>query len=94
MNGRIHNELTPESRIAAAIKTLQLKFYARFKHRNPEYRIPDYADYRDHLKPFIDRELAAARLDELLTTGKPVAIRRIELAAEIAKLDLAIELLQ
>lgn len=64
MNGRINQEETPEGRLAAVVKTLLLEMRRKFGHRLPEYREPDYADIREAIKPFLDREICAAKLKE------------------------------
>jgi hypothetical protein len=64
VNGRILQEETPEGRLAAVVKTLFLEMRRKFANRLPEYREPDYADIRDTIKPFLDREICAARLKE------------------------------
>jgi hypothetical protein len=47
-------------------------------------RQPDYADFRDALRPFILRELLNARIDEVRTTSGVVLTERVkQLAKEL-----------
>jgi len=47
-------------------------------------REPDYADFRDVLRPFIQRELLNARIDEARkTSGAVLTLRVKELAAQL-----------
>lgn len=62
MNGRIYREATPEGRIAAAARSLMLKM-------GPFRNTPDYADFRDALGPYIEREILKAQFDEAQRSG-------------------------
>lgn len=74
-NPRIGQEGTPEARIAAAARDLVIRM------AQPCPNIPDYADFRDELRPFVRREILAARLEEVMRYGS--FPRAIELRNEI-----------
>jgi hypothetical protein len=60
LNGRIHEEeATPEERIAAVVKSLCTQMRKTLHGREP-----DYADFRDVLRPYIQKELLMARIHE------------------------------
>lgn len=75
MNGRIEYEATPEGRLAAVAKITLLRA-AEAK------RQPDYADFRDALRPFVERELILARIEE---ARKAAGIRLTDRVKELAK---------
>jgi hypothetical protein len=79
MNGRATDEdTTPEARIAAVARALQLKF-------DPDSKVPDFADYRDAIRVFIRKELVLARIDEARKCGGLMLTGRIaELGFELA----------
>lgn len=89
MNGRIVLEETAEGRLAAVVKTLFLEMRLKFANRLPEYREPDYADIRDAIKPFLDREICLAKLKEAKWNRtldfREVRIRELE--QELRSLD-------
>jgi hypothetical protein len=90
MNGRMEAEPTPEGRLAAVCKSLVLRMrrQAERRHRSDYSAEPDYADYRDALKPHLERELKVARLEELENYEVPAAVfRRQQLRQEIMALD-------
>jgi hypothetical protein len=73
---------SPEERIAAAARALQL-------HYEPESKVPDIADYRDGLRVYVRRELILARIDEARQISGTVLTERIRvLAAELAKCEM------
>lgn len=79
MNGRIYADTeTPEGRLAAVAKSLLVQMNDKYK------RDPDYADFRDVLKPFVQRELLRARIDESRKSyGSELTKRMVELAKEL-----------
>ena len=83
MNGRIHDDqATAEGRIAAVAKSFLVQM--RDKHR----RDPDYADFRDVLRPFIQREMLRARIDEARKSyGQGLTTRMVELAKELDAIE-------
>jgi hypothetical protein len=95
MNGRIHFEDTPEGRLAAVAKSLLLQMQLRAEAaacltcgRIAAYADPDYADFREALRPFVERELLLARIGEARTaSGKLLTSRIRELATELAELN-------
>ena len=91
MNGRVVEEPTPEGRLAAVCKSLALRMRkeAELRRRSDYSREPDYADYRDALRPYIEREMLQARLDEISEyCGAPAAaFRIISLRRQIEALD-------
>ena len=81
MNGRINAEATAEGRIAAVAKSLCYQMREKVK------REPDYADFRDVLRPFIQREILMARADEARKSfGHNLTVRMVELARLIDEL--------
>lgn len=82
MDGRIASEPTPEGRLAA------LAFSIGVQMRDHEKKDPDYADFRDAMRPFVKRELILARLEDLRqTTGATLTLRTAELAKELLDLN-------
>jgi hypothetical protein len=78
VNGRINELATPEERIAAVAQSLCVQM------RDKEKREPDYADFRDVLRPFIQKEILIARIAEARTTaGIQLTERMRALANEI-----------
>lgn len=78
MNGRVHHDETPEGRIAAVARSLCIQMEKKLE------RQPDYADFRDVLRPFLQRELLNARIDEARkTSGAALTARVKELAAAL-----------
>jgi hypothetical protein len=57
MNGRISVEETPEGRLAAVAKSLELEMLTKFEKTGVGPSTPDYADYRDALRPYVKQEL-------------------------------------
>jgi len=88
-NGRIDREESPAGRIAAVARSLCLHFEAERRRTGVGPSEPDYADFRDVLRPFIERELILARIDEARKTGGIALTARIkELAADLVNLRL------
>jgi hypothetical protein len=80
MNGRIEELDTPEERLAAVARSLAIQM-------EKLNRTPDYADYRDALRPFILRELLLTRIDEARKgCGRGLTGRIQELDVELKKL--------
>jgi hypothetical protein len=87
MNGRIQQEETPEARIGAAARSLVIKMRDEFNRTNTGPCEPDYADFREGLRPFIKRELLMARIEEARKYGaKFVTARVAELNRELQEL--------
>jgi hypothetical protein len=94
MNGRIEASDTPAERLAAVCKSLALRMRkaveARRRRPGEDYAgEPDYADYRDALAPYIDRELMRRAIEELQQfPGIPGAVfRRQDLQVELGVLE-------
>jgi hypothetical protein len=88
MNGRIAEAHTPEERLAAVCRTLivRMENAARRRGANRQAAEPDYADFRDALRPYIRREIVMALLEEMqdrpdLSAAFRVAALRAELEA-------------
>lgn len=80
MNGRTREGETPEERLAAVAKSLM-------DQMEKTNRVPDYADFRDTLRPFVLAELFRARIDEARKgCGRGLTGRVQELDAELKKL--------
>lgn len=83
MNGRISHDDTPEGRIAAVVRSLCIQMDRKLS------REPDYADFRDALRPFLKRELLRARIDEVRKmSGRALTERMRELDKEWRELKL------
>lgn len=81
MNGRIDQDATPEGRLAAVARSLAIRMAGRKKE-------PDYADYRDALRPFVKRELLLARIEEARQSSGAVLTARVaELAKELDEVN-------
>jgi hypothetical protein len=82
MNGRIVHEQTPEGRIAAVAKSIAVRMRADLR------REPDYADYREALRPYIQRELLLARIAEARHSfGETLTVRMRELALQLEAIN-------
>jgi len=93
MNGRIEQAHTPEERLAAVCRTLALRMErdARRRGASREAGEPDYADYRDALRPHIRREIVLALLAEIDEHHDLApAFRAAALRSELAALERAI----
>jgi hypothetical protein len=87
MSGRIH-EVTPEGRLATVARELALamKLHHRETHTGPEE--PDYADYREALRPYVQKELLLARIDEARkSSAAALTMRMFELDHQLAECD-------
>jgi hypothetical protein len=89
MNGRIDHDATPEGRIAAVAKSLGIQMAESRRKTGKGPSEPDYADFRDVLRPFIQRELLLARIDEARKiSGRALTERVKELARQLADLQM------
>jgi hypothetical protein len=78
MNGRTHAEDTPEGRLAAVARSLDDQMMKKFN------RHPDFADFRQVFKPFVEKELILARIAEARKLGsKQLTQRMQELTREL-----------
>lgn len=88
MNGRIHQEKTPEGRLAAVCRSLMTQLEARNRTTGVGPAEPDFADFREALRPYIQRELLLARIEEARkSAGVLLTMRVRELADELYALD-------
>jgi hypothetical protein len=88
MNGRVHLEETPEGRLAAVARALAFEIEERYAQTGSGPAEPDYADYREALRPYILRELLLARIDEARKSISLHLTGRVrELAAELAEIE-------
>jgi hypothetical protein len=88
MNGRIKHSETAEERLAAVAHSLVLKMAEEYRKTGCGPTGPDYADYRDELRPYIRREFLLVRIDEARKTHSAQLTGRIrELAAELAECE-------
>ncbi|MBZ5700245.1 MAG: hypothetical protein LAN84_00200 [Acidobacteriia bacterium] len=88
MNGRTHEEQTPEGRLAAVARSLAIKMDDKYRKTGAGPREPDYADYREAFAPYVKRELLLARIDEARkTSAKALTCRMMELTVELAEVD-------
>ena len=86
MNGsRIKYDDSPEGRLAAVAKTLCVHFEDSYNRTGAGPKEPDFADFKQALRPFIQRELLKARIDEARKTQSRIITERVlELAKELA----------
>jgi len=89
MNGsRIKYDDSPEGRIAAVAITLCVNFEDNHNRTGIGPKHPDYADFRDAMRPFIQREVLKARIDEARKTQSRIITDRVlELAKELAVVE-------
>lgn len=64
MNGRFVHEESPEGRLAAIAVSIAIAFSDRHAKTGNGPSARDVADLRDALRPYVQRELLRARLDE------------------------------
>lgn len=89
MNGRILDEDTPEGRIAAVVRSLCVQMEDRHNKTGLGPILPDYADFREALRPFLRMEILKARIDEARkTAGAVLTTRMRELSAELMDIKL------
>lgn len=75
------SEAKPEERIAAVCRSVHERFH-------PNAMTPDYADYRDALRPFIQREILLAQIEEARSLSSNVLTERIQvLARRLAEVE-------
>ena len=89
VNIRETQELTPEGRIAAALRVAIFKIAALRKlPANFEYWLPDYADLREVVAPIVRREVLKAELQGLANSSEVArGRRRDEILRELVELD-------
>jgi hypothetical protein len=81
-NPRILEGATPEDRIAAAARLIMVRMIG---HRD----VPDYADFRDLLRPYVEREILMGQLEEAKASS---TFRRVlELQAKLDSVMMYIE---
>jgi hypothetical protein len=87
VNGRIQHEDTPWGRVAAIARSLCIQMDEKYRATQVGPSAPDYADFRDVLRPFIESELLKARIDEARkASGRALTARVKELANELSAL--------
>jgi hypothetical protein len=88
MNGRIHDEETPEGRLAAVARTLVLRMEEKHRKTNVGPQKPDYVDFREAFAPYMRKELLLARIDEARkTSAKALTCRIMELNSELFEVE-------
>jgi hypothetical protein len=86
--GRLRGETTPEGRLAAVASCLAVSMADEHVRSAAGPAAPDYADYREALRPYILRELLLARIDEARKSISLHLTGRVkELAAELAEIE-------
>jgi hypothetical protein len=81
-NGRKNTEASPEGRLAAVARTLVMKM------QNQKQGEPDYADFRDALRPYVEREMLLARITEARHVASDCLTARVkQLAAELLEVN-------
>jgi hypothetical protein len=87
-DGRVGWEDTAEGRLAAVARSLAVEIEERHTRTGSGPAEPDYADYREALRPYILRELLLARIDEARKSLSLHLTGRVrELAAELAEIE-------
>jgi hypothetical protein len=88
VNARIHHDETPEGRLAAVCRSLMTQMDTRYRKTGVGPAEPDYADFRDALRPYVQRELLLARIEEARKSAGVLLTMRIrELAEELYAVD-------
>ncbi len=88
MNGRVHEDQTPEGRLAAVARSLAIKMSDRYQKTGFGPREPDYADFREVFRPYIHRELILAKIEEARKTqAERLTSRMRELTVELLLVD-------
>jgi hypothetical protein len=91
MNGRVRDMKTPEERLAAVARSLAIQMQDKLLDAEKLKDVPDYADFRDKLRPYVRRELILARIDEARKLGAITLTTRMkELALELAECEMQI----
>ena len=88
MNGRIAAADTPEDRLAAVVVSRLLRL------PEPERWHLDYADFAEALRPFVQRELLMARMEERNMTSAGNDARKRELFNSLLLIEQQIAKLQ
>lgn len=83
MNGRFAHEDSPEGRLAAIAVMVATKIEDTYTKTGRGPRKPDVADLREALRPFVQRELIKARLDEAERALDMKAERRADLIRQL-----------
>jgi hypothetical protein len=79
VNGKFNHEDTPEGRLAAIVVMVASKMEDNFLKTGAGPSKPDVADLREILRPFVQREIIHARLDEATQSLDQKAERRAHL---------------
>jgi len=88
VNGRTEQEKTPEGRLAAVAKSLAIRMETKYRQSGVGPSQPDYADYRDAFRPYLQRELLLARIEEARhTSAARITARVEELARELRECE-------
>lgn len=83
MNGKIAYQDSPEGRLAAVAVVLMEQFEDRHAKTGVGPSKPDVADIREAIRPYIQRELIRARIDEAERGISVKGNRRTELVREL-----------
>lgn len=89
MNGRYRLADTPEERIAIAVVSALHRYFVE----HPQGVAPGQHFLSEFLKPFLERETTAARLDELMRKSASHAIER-RLSGQARELELGKRILE
>ena len=82
--GRLHED-TPEGRLANVARQLALAMELHRRKMGTGPLEPDFADYREALRQYIQRELLLARIDEARKTAAVALTNRmLELEHQLA----------
>jgi predicted metal-binding protein len=92
MNGRFAHEETPEGRLAAIAVWIAETFADRHAKTGHGPTAPDVADLREIMRPYVQRELLKARIDEFERLGESRNKRRTDLVRELYECEVQIPL--
>jgi hypothetical protein len=93
VNGRKKAEETPEGRIAAVAESLRREFEKAYRERgNDGPTEPDYADFREALRPYIHREMVVFAIKRVRkSSAKALTDIVKELAEELRQWEIQIK---
>jgi hypothetical protein len=82
MDRKLHGP-SAESRLAAVVRELIVRMQKPYPH------VPDLADFRDELRPFVQRELLMARIEELQRYGTFSHVMELQKELDAANSEIA-----
>jgi hypothetical protein len=90
MNGRMQGAKTSWRRIAVAVESHYIKIRNNFRKTNKGPELPDYHDLEEMLRPYVEREVLLARIEEArLVAGTSLTARIKELGKQLYEVEAA-----